>query len=344
MDPRLAPLHRTLEKDGAPPVLLVVGPDEMAASGAEALVYDHLVEQHGAQGLETTRVRVPPGNPADALEPLLTVSMFARHGLVVVQFADKVDAKSLGALADYLQRPVGSRTLLLRAPDVDRRAGWARALEKAGAVLRIEALNRRTLPRWLTQRAHDAGWTLDSAAAALIVEAVGDDPLRLQSELDKLICFVGPQQRRIERADVEACVTHTREEVVFRLASALGQGDVATAARTLRNALEHAQNAVGLVGLMAHHIRLLAQVVERIREGASEAAIAAELKRPPWQVRRLVAEARRTTPAAVEQVLAWLVEADRALKSSRLDPLLVLERVVVRAAAGGRATPNPPAA
>src|SRR5439155_14495042 len=84
--------------------------------------------------------------------------------------------------------------------------GLAGAVEAAGGeVVRYEAPKARELPARLVAEAGKRGFGLDSAAARLLVERMGESTLRLANELDRLAVWAGPEGQ-VTVSDLEAMV------------------------------------------------------------------------------------------------------------------------------------------
>jgi DNA polymerase-3 subunit delta len=166
---------------------------------------------------------------ADVLDDLRTPPFLAEQRLVVVANADAFVSKHRKALEDYVASPSDCGVLVLVCRSFPSNTRLAKAAARVGRVESCEPLKPRAMTAWLTQRAE--GYyqkRLDGEAAALLRRTVGDSLGQLDSELSKLTLYVG-QRTTIKVEDVQAMVGHHREEKVFGILDAIGQGDTAAA-------------------------------------------------------------------------------------------------------------------
>ena len=106
----------------------------------------------------------------------------------------------------------------------------AEAVEAAGGeVLELRGAEGRASCRgWLVAEAGRRGFELEPDAARLLVERMGEATGRLATELDRLALWAG-REGAVTRADLEAMVADTSEEVAWALSDALVDRDPAAA-------------------------------------------------------------------------------------------------------------------
>src|SRR4051812_29339074 len=79
-----------------------------------------------------------------------------------------------------------------------------------GEIHEFEAPKAREMPRLLVADAQRLGFRLDSAAARVLVERMGANPVRLQHELERLALWAGAGGA-VTAADLEAMIADTSE-------------------------------------------------------------------------------------------------------------------------------------
>jgi DNA polymerase-3 subunit delta len=87
---------------------------------------------------------------------------------------------------------------------------------------------------------------------------------------------------------------------------------------------------VGIVVLLARHIRLLMSVKRGLDQGLSGSRLAAAAQVPPYFLDNYVMQSRLWTTKKLEQTLVTLSETDKALKSSPLSSHIWLENLVLK--------------
>jgi DNA polymerase III subunit delta len=153
-----------------------------------------------------------------------------------------------------------------------------------------------------------------------LADAVGADLSRLALTLDQLALYAG--DRAITVDDVEDLVADTRERSVFELTDAIGQGRLPAALAAVSSLCDQRQSAIGVVVMLARHVRQLALVHAGHARGATKAELPGIVGAPPFIVDKLTAQARRYAPAALAEAEAMLAAVDRALKGQPLDAAL----------------------
>src|SRR5205807_10331230 len=136
----------------------------------------------------------PPEAVARAAD---TLPLGVTTRLVAVRHCQAWLAKGTEPLREYVARPSPSTCLLLLAeeslaPDRDRKGHWLLDAVPAAAAVALIPLKGATLREWLRQRAAAEGYTVSDAAARLLVQWTGDEPVTLLAELRKAALAGGP--------------------------------------------------------------------------------------------------------------------------------------------------------
>ena len=91
------------------------------------------------------------------------------------------------------------------------------------------------MPRVLVADAQRLGFRLDPAAARLLVDRMGANPVRLRNELERLALWAG-EGGEVSAADLDAMIADTSEAAVWSLSDALLERDAAGRAADRRAA------------------------------------------------------------------------------------------------------------
>ncbi|HEU5055345.1 MAG TPA: hypothetical protein VFU21_02415, partial [Kofleriaceae bacterium] len=139
--------------------------------------------------------------------------------------------------------------------------------------------------------------------------------------------------------DVDDLVADTRERSVFELTDAIGAADRPRALGAVAALVDQRQSPIGVVSMLARHIRQLSLYRAGIKSGMGKQELARLLAVPPFVVDKLGRQADRFPDAALDRAIAALSLTDRALKGEReaqktlgraLTDRLLLEDVVQR--------------
>jgi DNA polymerase-3 subunit delta len=269
----------------------------------------------------------------DVVAACNALGLFAGGGrLIVVDSAEVWKAADAKAVASYLKAPAPATTLALVAGELKKDAPLAKAVAASGEVLLWE-VPKRGLQRWVGEQFQVHGAKIEPEAARVLVELVGEDLYELAAEIDKLATWAGEQRVGVD--DVERLVGARGEATNFALTDAWGARDVAGVLRASESMLErsgdpHSRTIPRLLGVLGNHVARIqeCQALEASGLTAKEAAV--RLKRNPYYVGKLYAQARNFIPEELRDVTVRLADLDHALKGgSRLAPELELERALI---------------
>ena len=252
--------------------------------------------------------------------------------LVVVSDVDRWKAADVKAVAAYLAAPAPDTVLVLVGQETKKGSALAKACAKAGEILVFD-VSKRGLPEWIARQLADRGVEADAEACRALVDIVGEDPEELATEIDKLATWAGGE--RVGVAEVERLAAGSAEIPGYELTDAWGKRDVRAALAACQSLLERSPDPVSravpaLVGLLVGHVGRVRSVQALVEEGLNAREIAARLKRHPFYVEKLVAQARNYSVYELRDGIVRLAALDHAVKGgSRLAVDLELERALI---------------
>lgn len=241
-----------------------------------------------------------------------TLPMMAARRLVYVRELGTMPADEAEPLLAYLTKPNPSTVVLAVTSKLDKRVKLYSTLHKKGFLHVLDAPKR--LDGWLRGEAQRLGVKLEPAAVSRLLDVVGGDLSRLVLAVEQLGLFVGAAQRPVTSDDVDELIADTRERSVFELTDAIGAGDRARALAAVASLCDQRESAVGVVVMLARHVRQMAMVHALRAANASRSEYPSKLGVPPFIVDKIAAQARLYSPAALARATRELAAADRALK------------------------------
>jgi len=271
-------------------VCVLYGPEPMRKRLCFEALQAALEAEHG-------RVQVVPFDAqaatlAQVLDELRSYSLLEPYKLVVVDEADQFIATHRAAMERYVANPVDHATLVLRSGRWNR-GKIDQQIKKVGSIHKFDPLPDVQAKAWLVQRAKDHHQRkLDPRAAAMLVERVGSDLMRLDNELGKLAVMVA-QDEPISATQIEQAVGRGSDEQAWVVQEAVlasfatNSSGVAggVAIEKIHELVDRAGQADVLVTyFVADLIRKLYHGLMMKRQGGSEQQIADRLKL--WGARR----------------------------------------------------------
>jgi DNA polymerase III subunit delta len=289
-------------------------------------------------------------------------------GRLVTEGLEVAEASGVGTAQIYegLIRegvPTGA-VLILTAEVVDQRRALFKRISESGVVVdcgvRTGKLGETQMkPDVARARIKDtvgrAGKRIDDEAVTGIVERIGFSVRALESELEKILLYVG-SRAEIRRADVLEVLSTSREAGIFDLTNALEERDAAGAFRALRALMVQREAAQPILGMMASTVRSLIvarSVLDRRLEGQFDARVpyaafqarvlprlaanaetddgsAAKIREMhPFRAFNLLKAASRFTQAELVRGLDAIHDADLALKTGGQPDGMILETLAL---------------
>ena len=252
--------------------------------------------------------------------------------LVIVEDVERWKAADVKAVAEYLTSPAPDTVLALVAAELKKDSALAKACAKAGDVLVYDVTKRR-LPEWVTKQFADRGVEVDAEAARLLVEIVGEDPEELATEVDKIATWAAGDPVGVP--EIEQLAAGCAEVPGYELTDAWGRRDLPAVLADCQNIIERSGDPVsrtvpGLIGMLVGHVGRVRDCQLFAEEGLSAREAAGRLKRHPFYVEKLYAQARNYDPDELRQAVVRLAALDHAVKGgSRLAVDLELERALI---------------
>jgi len=284
------------------------------------------------------------------LESATTIPLFAVRKLIVVRGGnlfrgrrkkdkdggEPADAgkeardQGLRDLAEYLGNPVPSTCLVFAAGDkVDRTTKAYRMLDKNATVVEFPALKGQPLADWVQSRFKETGKLADRAVCTYLIGVIGNNLSMLASEIDKLANYAG-SGARITMEAVKAIVSRPVLEDIFDLTDSLGNGNLASTVRTLRDLLALGEQPIRIVAMVSRQFRLLRAAREFITLGWSPQEAAQKLGIHPFAARKCVDQTRNFTLGELNDALRYCLQADADIKTGKVEPVPAVEMLVAR--------------
>ncbi len=312
-----------------PPVILLLGDEPLARKQAEE-GWVEKVFPDGSPGFNLATFSASDGAER-AIEVARTVPMMARTRLVLIRDMEQATVQLLGDLLRYLEKPNPSTLMILdgvKLPPAKGGEDLGRRLEgklrHLGQVERFKAGGRDPV-RFAVERAREYGCTLDHRAARLLVELVGGELGRVQTETDKLVAYVGGEGD-IGAEAVEAVCSMVAEAIIWDLTDALVRKNADQALAVAHRLLETGESPHRLLAMITWQIRQLLTLQECLQQGRTprDAGI-----RMAGRKMSAAQEMLRRRPIDPTHIFDTLASANRAFNRSRAGERRVFEGLLL---------------
>jgi DNA polymerase III subunit delta len=297
--------------EGLASLYLIAGTDQAKIDATRARLRARAEGEGGAAALEVFDAgegkSAPDHDALLAAIPAMSLTESRRYLL-----ADGVDRwrdRQLDAVSAALGRLPGDLTLVLisraKAP-----AKLTKAVKAAGGEIHeFEAPKPRDIPRVLVTEAKRLGFSLEPAAARLLVERMGTSQVRLRNELERLALWAG-EGGEVRASDLDEMVSDTSEAAVWALSDALLERDSARATEIAERLVSQGENVTGLVYGLASRLRKACAAATQLEEGLPPKQVESGLGMHPYAARQLVARVGRTSLADLERATVALSDLE----------------------------------
>lgn len=293
------------------PAYLVAGSDEAKIAAARRRLRARAESEGGAAALQVFEPLEGRGAPAaEALItaiPALSLTMARRY--LLADHVERWSEPDQRAVAESLSSLPEDLTVVLVAHGKPGAKLAAAVREAGGEVLAYDAPRQRDLPRRLVADAAELGFSLDPAAARLLVQRMGANPLRLVNELDRLALWAG-EGGKVSAADLESMISDTSEAAVWSLSDALLEGKAEVALAISERLLSQGESVTGLVYALASRLRKANLALERLEAGTPAKQVESELGMHPYAAKQLLARLRDCSPEHLRDATASLADLE----------------------------------
>ncbi|MGA9746170.1 MAG: DNA polymerase III subunit delta [Nocardioides sp.] len=309
-------------------VLLVTGPEEF------------LNERNVRVALAAVRASDPESEQSEtsaaqlsmaALGDLAAPSLFSSIRCVVVRELEELPEESHDGLAAYAAAPADEVGLVLVHSGGQKGSGLLTKLRKLPLVTEVKSasLKPSEVSRFVVGEVRSHGGRVDDEAAALLVQAIGQDLRALAGAAHQLTSDF-PDEPLTETV-VKRYFGGRAEVKSFAVADAALYGRTAAALEELRWALDSGTSPVLVTSAFANGLRGLAKFRSAPR-GMREGDLAREAGVPPWKIRMLRDQSRGWDDLGVAHAITAVAQADADVKGAASDAAYALERMVLRVA------------
>lgn len=252
----------------------------------------------------------------DVVSLLRNSSLFSDSRLVLLKSAAQIKKKEdVELLLSYLRNPQEDTTLILLSDEssIDKRLDVA--FDKESKRIFWELFESRKT-EWVASFFRREGFKISDAGIETILELVENNTDALRRECGRLSLFLD-RGSLVGEAEVEACLSHTREESAFSLFSRLADGDLSKALESERTLLAAKEAPPAIVAGLLWCFRRLDAYLGLVSSGRlndfelKKAGLASKKAQKDYQ-----AAARRYTAQSVRRCIALLAEFDVLFRSS----------------------------
>jgi DNA polymerase III subunit delta len=290
---------------------LIAGSDGAKIDATRARLRARAEGEGGAAALEVFEPGEGKGMPDHEalLAAIPAMSLMDSRRYLLADGIERWRDKQLAPVLEALAELPPDLTLVLICRDKPA-AKLVKAVKAAdGEVHEFEAPKARDMPRVLVAEAQRLGLGLEPAAARMLVERMGANPVRLRNELERLALWAG-EGGSVTATDLDEMIADTSEAAVWSLSDALIEGDAAAALRIGERLIGQGENVTGLIYGLASRLRGACAAAAQLEEGIPAQQVESSLKMHPYAAKQLVRRLQGTDLADLRAATETLADLE----------------------------------
>lgn len=266
----------------------------------------------------------------DIIDDAKTISLFGDKKLIICENANVftgTTSKDAEIIEAYLNKPNDLTTLvfIVNTEKIDNRKKITKLMKKNGV---IKDFSDNIDPVSFIKRNLN-GYDISMNTINLFIDRVGNDPLILTNEINKIKLYKGDEYK-ITDEDILTLTTKTAYEDIFKLIDYIVDNNKEKALEILDEMIKNGEEAIKIIIILANQIRIMYQAKILLQKGLSEKSIADTLGIHPYRVKLALQKGRRYNEHILLNYLSELADIDYGIKSGKLNKDLALEMFILK--------------
>ena len=251
-----------------------------------------------------------------------TMPFFADYHLLILENTGWF--KNATDFAEYVPQIPDTAVLIFVEHEVDKRGRMFKAVKEHGYVCEMNEMTEQELKLWIASLLKKEERKVTESTVMFLLEQVGTDMLRLQNELEKLICYtMGRDTITVE--DIRTVCAEQLNTKVFAMTEAMAQKRKQQALELYYDLLAQQEKPLGILFMIQRQFHHLLLVKDMKKNGADKNSIASAIGVPPFAVQKYMAQAERFQAEELKKLLEYSLTLEEDVKTGRLKEQLAVE-------------------
>ena len=268
-----------------------------------------------------------------------TLPVFSEKKLVVVKDSNlfkaaksegkgKSKAKDGGdILTAFLENTPEHTCLIFLEQEIDKRLKLVDIIKKYGLLVEFGYQKPAELVKWVIKAFKSYKKTIDSMAAAQLVENNELGMNELLNEISKLVQYTGGRNE-INAEDIESVCVKSVKGRVFDLTDAIAEKNGMLALKYLNDMIILKEPLPKILYMITRQFRHILEMKLLVKEGMSSAQAASKMGITPYGASKAIKQAESFETGTLKKALEKSLEYDLAIKTGRINDRIALELMI----------------
>ena len=197
-------------------------------------------------------------------------------------------------------------------------------------VQEFKLLNPYETTRWVNEEIKKRKGKINSQAAAMLADFVGNDLWQLNSEIEKLLAYCNNKEIKVE--DIQNLVKTKIDDDIFKLTDAVGQKNKKLALKLIADQFKNGLLPTELLSRLNWQFRnllLVKSFAEQNGDGYPDNRLAYQTGLHPFVVKKTMAQARNHDLASLKKSYSQILAIEHKIKTSQVDPAVLFDLLIV---------------
>ncbi|MFH0925471.1 MAG: DNA polymerase III subunit delta [bacterium] len=330
----LTQLEKHIQTNDLAPYYILLGEEEYLVQEAIKKIINTAIDEQ-TRFFNIDKIEAGNGRASEIIDKASIVPLMCKKRVVIVSHADKYNKDDLERLTGYMNNPIESTCLLICANTIDAHSELFTIAKKKGAILDFSSLRGSQLLSWCREKVKEYDCSMDKGVENYLVDLIGTDLWQLDNEINKLSVYVG-KGKKITVETVDELVSQVSTNSIFELTDALGNKDLKKSLLLLNRMLQTGQQPLMILSMITRQFRLIWQGISIKKTKVKPFELAQKLKINKMFIDKFIKQMNLFTYAELEDIFSHFYQVDLQLKSSSINPLRLLEMLVLRICSKGK--------
>lgn len=273
-------------------------------------------------------------------QEILTVPFLYEKKLIIIENLQRRKGGGQDEIVKLIEKdkiPKSSVIVLWEEGNVLQNTKIFNLLNRPKYAEKFSLLTETQLTKWVEAEIKNKKIKIETPALKLLTNYVGNDLWQMANEIEKLTAYVKTKKEKqniITVFDVNLLVKSKLDDNIFNLTDALGNKNKKLALKLIGEQIQGGFSALYILGMLTRHFRILLQVKELLQneysfispaDPAIRQKIAKDLNLHPYVTSKALYQSKNFSLEELKKIHQSLLSVDIKLKTTNLDPRLLLD-------------------